>query len=96
MAAVTRQGDFSTGHDSCAPTALVGCSPNVFINGRGAGRQGDAYAPHGCTAHPSHADTIGGGSATVFINGIPAARVGDAVVLAGSVSDGSANVFIGG
>jgi uncharacterized Zn-binding protein involved in type VI secretion len=96
MAAATRQGDCCTGHDACSPTSLVGCSPDVFINGKGAGRVGDGYAPHGCVAHPSHSDHISSGSSTVFINGIPAARIGDAVTLAGSVRDGSSNVFIGG
>lgn len=96
MAAATRQGDCCTGHDSCPPIALVGCSPNVFINGKGAGRVGDDYSPHGCSAHSPHSDRISSGSSTVFINGIPAARVGDAVILAGSVRDGSSNVFIGG
>ncbi len=96
MAAATRNGDCCTGHDSCAPVPLAGCSPNVNINGRGAGRMGDAYLPHGCIVHPSHKDKIASGSSTVFINGVPAARVGDAVVSAGSVKDGSGNVFIGG
>lgn len=96
MAAATRKNDCCTGHDTCAPVPLAGCSPNVNINGRGAGRVGDAYSPHGCIAHPSHADQIVSGSSTVFINGIPAARVGDAVSLGGAVRDGSGNVFIGG
>jgi len=96
MPAATRKDDCCTGHDSCPPVPLVGCSPDVFINGRGAGRVGDPYTPHGCIAHPSHADRIAAGSSTVSINGIPAARVGDAVTLAGTVRDGSGNVFIGG
>lgn len=96
MAAATRQGDCCTGHDGCSPTTLVGCSQNVFINGKGAGRVGDSYAPHGCVAHPAHRDSISSGSSTVFINGISAARMGDPVTLAGSVQDGSGNVFIGG
>lgn len=96
MAAATRQADCCTGHDACAPVPLVECSPDVFINGKGAGRVGDGYAAHGCVAHPSHQDHISSGSSTVFINGIPAARVGDAVTLAGSVQDGSSDVFIGG
>lgn len=96
MAASTRLGDYCTGHDACAPTPLTSCSANVLINGMGAGRKGDTYAPHGCVAHPAHADSIAAGSSTVFINGLPAARVGDAVLIAGAVRDGSGNVFIGG
>lgn len=95
MPAATRQGDSCTGHDACGSVPLVGCSPDVYINGRGAGRVGDAYSPHGCVAHPSHADQISAGSGTVFINSIPAARVGDPVTLAGSVQTGSSDVNIG-
>lgn len=96
MPAATRQGDYCTGHDACPAVPLVGCSPDVFINGKGAGREGDWYTAHGCVVHSSHSDTIEQGSATVFINGIPAGRVGDPVILEGSVRDGSSNVFIGG
>lgn len=95
MAAATRQNDCCTRHDACSPTPLVEYSPNVFINGKGAGRVGDNYAAHGCAVHPSHQDTIRSGSSTVFINGVPSARIGDAVTLAGFVRDGSTNVFIG-
>lgn len=96
MAVATRQGDCCTGHDSCAPVPLTGCSPNVFVNGKGAGRVGDSYATHGCVVHSPHADVISAGSGSVFINGIPAGRVGDTVSIGGSVRDGSGNVFIGG
>lgn len=96
MPAATRQGDLCTGHDDCPPVPLAEYSPDVFINGKGAGRLGDHYSPHGCVVHSSHQDSISGGSSTVFINGKPAARVGDPVVLAGSVQDGSGDVFIGG
>ena len=70
----TRQGDCCTGHDSCPPVPLVEFSPNVNINGRGAGRVGDHYASHGCVAHPGHQDVISAGSSTVSINGRPAGR----------------------
>lgn len=96
MAAATRKGDCCSGHDACAPVPLVEASPNVLINGRGAGRVGDRYSPHGCVTHSAHPDSIAAGSSSVFINGLPAARVGDAVSLAGTVRDGSGNVFIGG
>jgi uncharacterized Zn-binding protein involved in type VI secretion len=96
MAAGTRLTDYCTGHDACAPTPLVESSPDVFINGRGVGRVGDHYATHGCDAHAPHQDNIAVGSATVFANDKPVGRIGDAVVLAGSVRDGSSNVFVGG
>lgn len=96
MPAATRRGDNCTGHDSCPPVPLVECSPNVFINKRGAGRLGDHYAYHGCITHPGHQDVIAAGSSAVFINGKPAARVDDAVSIGGTVQDGSGDVFIGG
>ena len=96
MSAATRLGDKDTGHDSCLATALVSASPNVFINGKGAGRFGDSYAPHGCKEHGSHAGAISSGSGTVYINGKPAARIGDAVSRGGTVAEGSPDVCIGG
>jgi uncharacterized Zn-binding protein involved in type VI secretion len=95
MAAGTRLSDNCTGHDACPPTPLVECSADVYINGRGVGRVGDHYAAHSCPAHASHQDYIAAGSSTVFVNGIPVGRIGDAVILAGSVRDGSDNVFVG-
>lgn len=96
MAGATRLGDNCTGHDACGAVPLVTASPNVNINGKGAGRITDQYASHGCVAHAPHQDSINAGSSTVFINGLKAARIGDAVVLGGSVAEGSGDVFIGG
>lgn len=96
MPAATRKGDLDTGHDACPPRGLTGCSSNVIINGKGAGRVGDAYPPHSCPAHPPHGGNISSGSTTVLINGVPAARVGDAVSCGGSVAQGSPDVDIGG
>lgn len=96
MPNATRLGDCCTGHDGCPAVPLVEASPDVIINGMGAGRVGDHYASHGCIVHPGHSDVIASGSATVFINGRPAARTGDAVSIGGAVRDGSPNVIIGG
>lgn len=96
MPNATRLGDNDTGHDACGPTALVSASDNVIINGKGAGRVGDSYAPHGCVAHPSHSGAIASGSSSVFINGKAAGRVGDVVSCGGAVAVGSNNVIIGG
>lgn len=96
MSNATRLGDFDTGHDACPPTALVSASPNVFINGKAAGRVGDSYAAHGCVNHPGHSGVIASGSSSVFINGKAAGRIGDPVSCGGSVAEGSNNVFIGG
>lgn len=96
MSNATRLGDLDTGHDACPATALVSASPNVFINGKAAGRVGDSYAVHGCVSHASHSGVIAAGSASVFINGKAAGRIGDPVSCGGSVAEGSSNVFIGG
>jgi len=96
MPAITRLGDADTGHDACPSTALVSASSNVYINGKGCGRVGDSYAPHGCVIHPTHTAHIASGSESVFINGIPVARIGDSVDCGGSVAAGSGNVYAGG
>lgn len=92
----TRLGDLDTGHDACPPTALASASPNVLVNGKGAGRVGDAYLPHSCPVHGSHTGTIASGSSSVFINGQPAGRIGDSVSCGGAVAQGSPNVIVGG
>nr|DAG77000.1 MAG TPA: Baseplate wedge protein [Caudoviricetes sp.] len=96
MSQATRLGDKDTGHDACPPTGLITASSDVLINGMGAARVGDIYAPHGCSVHAAHSGAISSGSSTVFINGKPAARVGDSVSCGGAVAEGSPNVFIGG
>lgn len=70
-------------------------SPNVFINGRAAIRQDDAWASHvvGFTTHSAPYITVG--SATVRINGKGAGRVGDALSCGATVSTGSPTVNIG-
>lgn len=96
MPNATRLNDNDTGHDACPPTALNSASSDVIINGRGAGRIGDTYSPHGCIVHPAHSGNIASGSASVFINARAAGRIGDPVSCGGSVAQGSGNVFIGG
>lgn len=96
MPNATRLNDNDTGHDACPPTVLNSASPNVIINGRGAGRVGDTYSPHACIVHPAHSGNIASGSASVFINARAAGRIGDPVSCGGSVAQGSGNVFIGG
>lgn len=92
----TRLGDLDTGHDTCSPTTLANASHNVLVNGKGAGRVGDAYVPHSCPVHGPHTGTITSGSSSVFINGQPAGRIGDSVSCGGSVAQGSPNVIVGG
>jgi uncharacterized Zn-binding protein involved in type VI secretion len=78
LAPAARQGD-PTSHGG----TITQGSPNVFIGGRPAARQGDfASCPQvqpGNPPTPHVGGPITGGSATVLINGRRAARTGDAV-----------------
>ena len=97
MPAVTRLGDTCTGHGCWPPRPSTGASPNVFINGIAAHRQGDAWAAHTCPTIPeTHASVLAAGSASVFANGQQLARIGDPVACGSAVAQGSANVFAGG
>lgn len=96
MSSVTRLGDVGSGHDLCPSRNLASASPNVFINGRGAGRVGDSYTAHSCEEHPPHVGVIAAGSQTVFVNGRRIGRIGDGISCGGSVIEGSPNVFAGG
>jgi len=79
-----------TGHGPCSPRPNVQGSGDVFINGLGAHRQGDAWAYH-C----SHSGVLAVGSGSVNVNGRPAGRMGDPVNCDSAVATGSDNVFIG-
>jgi len=97
MPAQARLGDTGSGHGSFPSTNIIQGSPNVFVNGKPAARQGDALAPHSSPSpSPPHGRNIASGSSTVFINGKPAARVGDSINCGGSIVSGSGNVFTGG
>jgi len=96
MAGAVRLGDTCTGHGCWPPRANIEASDNVFINGRGAHRVGDAWAAHTCPSIPeTHSSVQATGSETVFINGKPAARIGDSIACGSSNATGSNNVFIG-
>lgn len=105
MSAVTRVGDSTTGicdlglpdcPHSISGTNSIG-SPNVFINGKPAHRQGDigsTNCPHGGTF------TSVIGSSSVFVNGKPLTRIGDTTNCntcgqSGTHNTGSPNVFAG-
>ena len=89
-----------------APTTQVTNegSSNVFVNGIGVVRNGDAMASHPdgnpCTASAiNHAPTLSSYSSNVFANGKNIGRVGDRFNSDGHyshiISSGSINVFIG-
>jgi len=69
---------------------IVEGSSNVKINSMGAAREGDQLV---CVGPP---DKISAGSGSVKINGKPAARMGDSCEHGGTITQGSANVNIGG
>ncbi len=83
---------------SWAPKEVVGAiaaigALKVFTNGRAAAR---AHLDHAiCSKHGDPA-IIATGSGTVYINGVPAARVDDKTICSATITEGSANVFIGG
>lgn len=95
MPAAARKGDQCTGHGSFFPRANDEGSPNVFINGKAAHRQGDHWVHHD-DRDTSHDSTLSEGSGTVFINGKQAGRIGDSVACGSVIAQGSDNVFIGG
>lgn len=94
MPAVTRIGDPDIPH--CSGMSRAAGSGNVFANGRGISRQGDANTPHLLPPVPCpvHSATISSGSSTVYVNGRQCGRVGDPTCTA--VAGGSPNVFAGG
>lgn len=86
MPGITRKGVDAAGG------TLVGGSGNVFVNGAGAVRIGDAVAGHGRSPHDS--PVMAQGLGTVLVNGIPVCRAGDAATC-GHPASGSGNVFAG-
>jgi uncharacterized Zn-binding protein involved in type VI secretion len=76
-----------TGARAQAPGAVAGGSPDVFVGGVSASRQGDAT---------TIASPIVQGSADVLINGHPAALVGGRTECGGAVVSGAPTVFING
>jgi uncharacterized Zn-binding protein involved in type VI secretion len=90
MPGVTRYGDMSCGID-CPPTPAIGCSSDVFVNGKGVVRVGDAFQPH-C----KHSRVVAKGSSSVYVNGKQVCRIGDPLSCGDKVCEGSGNVFAGG
>lgn len=96
MAAIVRLGDICTGHGCWPPRPNTSASSDVFVNGIGVHRVGDAWAAHTCPSIPqTHASVQASGSGTVSVNGKPVARVGDSVACGSSNATGSGNVFSG-
>lgn len=87
----------NTGHSCDTTTTTNICSSDVFVNGKGTCRVGDAITVHNYPVGNScvpHTVTISTGSSTVFVNGKAIARDTDSVD-SGSISSGSTNTFAG-
>lgn len=95
MPPITRLGDVCTGHGCYPSRPSTSASPDVYINGIPAHRQGDAWDSH-CCGPACHGSNLSVGSSTVFVNGLQVGRIGDPVECGSSVSTGSENVFAGG
>lgn len=95
-----RLGDICSGHPVCFPSRPnIQGSPDVFINGIPAHRQGDTWAIH-CKQcgkdRPCHGSILAKGSPTVYTNGRQQGRVTDPVACGSFILTGSPNVFVGG
>lgn len=69
------------------------CSGNVFLNGTGIVRRGDAMVSHPAAGCPPHAPGLSTHSASVFANGKQVGRLGDLYTGGHVISTASGNVF---
>jgi uncharacterized Zn-binding protein involved in type VI secretion len=99
MPAICRVGDICSGHDCFPPRPIITGSEDVFLNGKGVARLGDALTFHckPCGKNPRcHPSTIAGGSSSVFVNGIAVARIGDPIACGSVCATASPDVGGGG
>lgn len=94
MPGAVRLNDLCTGHGCYGGRSNASASGDVFINGRGAHRVGDAWSPHGCAVCPPHGASQASGSPNVYVNGMALARVGDSIDCGSSNSSGSGDVIV--
>ncbi|WP_320055626.1 PAAR domain-containing protein [Desulfuromonas thiophila] len=94
MPAVARLNDWCTGHGCYPARQNDQASSDVFINSRGAHRQGDHWVSH-CCKGSCHDSVLAAGSASIYVNGRQLGRVGDPVACGSSVATGSPNLFAG-
>lgn len=92
---VHRDGDLTTGHGCWLPEVPATFSGDVFANGQGVVRFGDARVPHLCPSIPeihgaSYVDTR-----SVFVNGQPVQVIGSPLDCGDAVAEGSPDVFSG-
>ena len=94
MAAATFIDAICSGHGCFPPRKALEGSDNVFVNGKGMSRVGDAWETHCCTII-CHDGILEEGSETVFINGKAVGRIGDAISCGSVVAQGSQDTFVG-
>ncbi len=94
MPAVTRLGDYCSGHSCYPPRANIQASSNVYVNGRGWHRQTDLWQVH-CCDDECHAGTLASGSDSVYVNSRQGCRIGDPVSCGSVAIQGSGNVYCG-
>ena len=96
MAGVVRMGDVSTGHGTWPSRPNIQASSDVFVNGLGVHRNGDAWAIHCDNLPICHSgELVTPATRTVFANGLPIGSVGDQISCADVVATGSTNVIVG-
>ena len=93
MPAAVRLQDPCTGHGCFGGRPNVQGSPDTFINGKPAHRQGDAWAAH-CCGPPCHPSNLAAGSPDTFVNGKQQGRVGDPVACGSTCAVGSPDTFV--
>lgn len=79
MSNATRLGDKAEIKIDEKNVRLISGSPNVFINGKPAGRCGDLCEEYSSESGEKRNAAITKGAPHVFINGRTAARIGDSV-----------------
>lgn len=85
----------STGHADWPPRSTSMGSSDVFAEGLGVHRQGDAWNTHCNTKNECHDGVTSKGSATVYCNGKQVARIGDPISCGDTIATGRQTVFVG-
>lgn len=92
MAVVVSIGNgVTSGHGGFPPTTPSGCSSDVFVEGSGIIREGDAWVTH-CDPYSCHVGITLAHSPDVFANGLPIARVGGKLSCGDTIVSGATTV----
>lgn len=93
MPGIVRVGDIGSNHGPFIPSPAIQGSSDVFANGRGVHRTGDALLAHPAPGVPPHPRSAGQGSSNVFVNGKPVMRNGDPISCGGTYITSSSDVM---